>query len=388
MPAALLAGAFGQQNLGDDALLEAFVRGLPDWDLTVTTADPEAAVRLGCKPVAAREPRAVAATPAGRADAVVVGGGTVLKTLHGSADRRPHALLVNAALLTAASSARHRPVAMVGVGAGHLTDRRARALARFVVGHADLLVLRDEESAGELIAAGVPRAPSASAPTRRGPSSTRPTAHRARAGPASGWCRPTSPRPPTGGPGWSTASPRRAGGCWPPVWTWRSSRGSRARATRTATTVPSPTPSRVASVRRSRCWSGPLRWVRPWRRCQGRVPCSRSASTPSWPPAPPGCPPSASPTRPSSGPSSGDSRSGAPPSTSPRPTWWRPSARRWAPPDPPPSVVKDQIAMAEDGFSLLRVLLDQGRSDASDSLSALPLSPSPSPGTPSRPSGR
>jgi hypothetical protein len=48
-------------------------------------------------------------------------------------------------------------------------------------------------------------------------------------------------------------------------------------------------------------------------------------------------------------------------------------------PGPPPAVIKEQIALAEEGFRLLRVLLSRGRSLESDTLGALPLAPSPSP---------
>jgi polysaccharide pyruvyl transferase WcaK-like protein len=155
MPIALLAGAFGQGNLGDDALLQAFVRALPEWHLQVTTADPAAAERVGCEPVPARRPAAVASA-ARASDAILVGGGTVFKTLHPSSGRRPLALLANTSALVAVSSALHRPVAMVGVGAGRLDSRGARALTRFIVKHADLLVLRDEESAGEMFRSNIP----------------------------------------------------------------------------------------------------------------------------------------------------------------------------------------------------------------------------------------
>jgi polysaccharide pyruvyl transferase WcaK-like protein len=155
MPVALLAGAFGQGNLGDDALLQAFVRALPEWRLAVTTSDPAGAELAGCEPVPARRP-GVVARRALAAEAIVLGGGTVFKTLHPSSGRRPHALLVNASALVAAASIVHRPVAMVGVGAGHLEDRRAQALTRFAVRHADMLILRDEESAAEMARANAP----------------------------------------------------------------------------------------------------------------------------------------------------------------------------------------------------------------------------------------
>jgi polysaccharide pyruvyl transferase WcaK-like protein len=155
MPTALLAGAFGQGNLGDDALLRAFVGALPDWHLTVTTHDPEEAAALGCEPIRTSRPEAVGRAAA-KVDAIVVGGGSIFKTMHPAAGRRPLALLANVAALGATSTLRGRPLALVGVGASDLSDWRSRALARFIVRASDLLVLRDEESSSALINAGVP----------------------------------------------------------------------------------------------------------------------------------------------------------------------------------------------------------------------------------------
>jgi polysaccharide pyruvyl transferase WcaK-like protein len=155
MPTALLAGAFGQGNLGDDALLRAFVGALPEWHLAVTTHDPTEAAALGCEPVRTSRPEAVGRAAA-RADAIVVGGGTIFKTMHPAAGRRRLALLANVAALGATSALRGRPLALVGVGASDLTDWRSRSLARFIVRRSDLLVLRDEESSHALIRAGVP----------------------------------------------------------------------------------------------------------------------------------------------------------------------------------------------------------------------------------------
>jgi polysaccharide pyruvyl transferase WcaK-like protein len=155
MPTALLAGAFGQGNLGDDALLRAFVGALPDWHLTVTTHDPAEAAALGCEPVLTSRPDAVGRAAA-KVDAIVVGGGSIFKTMHPAAGRRPHALLANVAALGATSTLRGRPLALVGVGASDLADWRSRALARFIVRASDLLVLRDEESSDALIRAGSP----------------------------------------------------------------------------------------------------------------------------------------------------------------------------------------------------------------------------------------
>jgi polysaccharide pyruvyl transferase WcaK-like protein len=155
MPTALVAGAFGQGNLGDDALLRAFVGALPEWHLTVTTHDPAEAAALGCEPVRTSRPEAVGRVAA-KADAIVIGGGSIFKTMHPAAGRRPRGLLTNVAALGATSTLRGRPFALVGVGASDLPDWRSRALARFIVRRSDLLVLRDEESTDALLRAGVP----------------------------------------------------------------------------------------------------------------------------------------------------------------------------------------------------------------------------------------
>jgi polysaccharide pyruvyl transferase WcaK-like protein len=58
--------------------------------------------------------------------------------------------------MAAGATALGRPLAMVGVGAGALPTAPARSLARRLVRRADLLVLRDDESAEALTGAGAP----------------------------------------------------------------------------------------------------------------------------------------------------------------------------------------------------------------------------------------
>ena len=154
MPSVLLAGAFGQRNPGDDALLDAFVRELPGWRCVATSREPaRTAARHAVAAVPSRDPRRVAGALR-HVDALVLAGGTVFKTL--DAGRHPHALLRNALALTTAARLLGRRVALLGVGAGRLADPGARRLARLLVRSADLLVLRDEESAATLAAIGAP----------------------------------------------------------------------------------------------------------------------------------------------------------------------------------------------------------------------------------------
>lgn len=151
----LLAGAFGQRNPGDEALLAAFCHALGPDALIVTSQDPAATERE--HGVTAMVPSATnVAAWLRRGRHLVVGGGTVFKTLHPTSGRRPHSLLLRTLAITRAARSRGITVSMVGVGAGRLPTPRARRLARAVATHADLLVLRDEESATVLAEAGVP----------------------------------------------------------------------------------------------------------------------------------------------------------------------------------------------------------------------------------------
>ena len=155
MPTVLLAGAFVQDSI-DETLLAAFHTALPEWRIATLGGAPSVTIATD----GVRVPR-----PRGRrglrralldADAVVLSGGTLFTTLHPSTGRPAHDLLTSALLLASGGQATGKPVAMLGVGAGTLPDARARWLARALVRRADLLVLRDEESAHTLAAIGAP----------------------------------------------------------------------------------------------------------------------------------------------------------------------------------------------------------------------------------------
>ncbi len=150
----ILVGAFGQANPGDEALCAAFCHALVAHSLTVVSADPSAtSAAFGVSSIPSHA-RSVAAAVRG-ADAVVIGGGTIFKRLHPSTGRGGAALLRNTATLVAGARARGVRTAAIGVGAGDLRGRTARALSRWIAPRLDLLVLRDEESASVLTDAGV-----------------------------------------------------------------------------------------------------------------------------------------------------------------------------------------------------------------------------------------
>jgi polysaccharide pyruvyl transferase CsaB len=151
-----LVGAFGQGNPGDEALLAAFAEGLRDHTPLVASSDPAATTAEHGLPAVGRDDIARVVRLIARADAVVVAGGTVFKALHPSCGRPPLALLRRTAALAAMTRALRKPLALVGVGAAALEGARARRLARAIVHSADLLILRDDESAGHLAAIGAP----------------------------------------------------------------------------------------------------------------------------------------------------------------------------------------------------------------------------------------
>jgi polysaccharide pyruvyl transferase WcaK-like protein len=158
VPVALIVGAFGQDNPGDEALLDATVgavRGHPGWEPIVATGRPvETTERLGVEAFTAGAAATLRA--AARSDALVVGGGTLFKELHPASGRAPGALLRNALALATPFRLRRRPVALLGVGASRIVSTANRRLARSLAVHADLLVLRDPDSAVLLAELGVP----------------------------------------------------------------------------------------------------------------------------------------------------------------------------------------------------------------------------------------
>jgi polysaccharide pyruvyl transferase WcaK-like protein len=151
-----LAGAFGQGNPGDEALLSAFTLGLGEYGAVAASTDPAATAAEHGIAAVSRDEMAPVAREIRRAEAVVVAGGTIFKTLHPSCGRPPLSLLRRTAALAAVTRALRKPLALVGVGAAPIQGAGARGLVRTIVRAADLLILRDDESAGHLAAVGAP----------------------------------------------------------------------------------------------------------------------------------------------------------------------------------------------------------------------------------------
>jgi polysaccharide pyruvyl transferase WcaK-like protein len=133
----VLAGSFGRQDPGAQSALAAARAALPDHDLVVVGGDRQAALRAirSC-------------------DAVVLAGSGVFDRLARLAGEHRRALPRADIRLALAARARGRTVAVLGVGVPPLAGPLARRTARSVARRADLLVVRDDESAARLIAAG------------------------------------------------------------------------------------------------------------------------------------------------------------------------------------------------------------------------------------------
>ncbi len=154
-PRVLLAGAFGQDNPGDESVLDAFVSALGECRISATVGRLPAQRPPGFRPVLAAD-RVAVAREAVRAD-LTVATATVFKTLHPSSGRSPLGLLGATLALSSAARVAGRPIAMAGVGAGNLAHPLAPVLTRAIIASAGLVRLRDEESAAVLAAAGVGR---------------------------------------------------------------------------------------------------------------------------------------------------------------------------------------------------------------------------------------
>ena len=141
-PVVLLCGYYGEDNLGDDALLQVLLQQLPSGFRPLITAhDRDAVKRLA--PEAAvvnrRSLRAVLAS-VGQVNAVVLGGGSLLQ------DSTSFRSLVYYLILIVVSRLRGRPVILWGQGLGPLRRRFSRFLVRLVLPLCTAASWRDQRS--------------------------------------------------------------------------------------------------------------------------------------------------------------------------------------------------------------------------------------------------
>ena len=147
MARVLLMGAYGQANLGDEALLEVHLQQLRGrHDVTVATsdaADTRAAYGVPAVQTYGGD-RAAARQAFLRCDAVVLGGGSLVKEL-----RPPHPryqVVKNVAVAALASRATGKGFAFSAMGAERLPTRLGRAYARAGLKASHLALFRDADS--------------------------------------------------------------------------------------------------------------------------------------------------------------------------------------------------------------------------------------------------
>jgi polysaccharide pyruvyl transferase CsaB len=148
----LFLGTHGQANIGDELLLTTFLHQLGhEHRYVVNSYDPER-TRAQFEPDVDIE---VIATTGDRwallrhlvsCDAVVFGGGSIVKELYRSVGRWRYATLVMVLALVVVARVARRPVLLCGIGVGPIDTRFGRLLAAVIVRTASLVSVRDAAS--------------------------------------------------------------------------------------------------------------------------------------------------------------------------------------------------------------------------------------------------
>lgn len=147
----LIAGYFGCGNLGDDAILLGFLKGIEGlrYDVTVLSGYPEETYRLyGTRSVPRRDNAAVSAAIQ-ECDALVFAGGSIFQDVSSVASVNYYAGLVSKAKKAG------KKVAMLGQGVGPLNNFLGKRMAAGAFNQADLIVVRDQASSQTLRSLGV-----------------------------------------------------------------------------------------------------------------------------------------------------------------------------------------------------------------------------------------
>jgi polysaccharide pyruvyl transferase WcaK-like protein len=152
-PTILFLGTHGQHNIGDELLLETFLHQLGDEPSYVINTYDEA---FTANQLAGRYRAELIDTAGDRrslmrhlltADAVVFGGGSIVKELNAATGRNRYAtMLMILAVVTLARLVARAPICMLNIGVGPIRSRMGRFLARIILSQADLVTVRDPGS--------------------------------------------------------------------------------------------------------------------------------------------------------------------------------------------------------------------------------------------------
>lgn len=143
----LIAGAYGQSNLGDEYMLDVCLRLFGAKQSIVLSTDPRHTVHThGVASVSSRKPTWRAARAFLDCSTVVVGGGDQFKLIKRSAGRSRYSLLIEMALLAVAARIWRKKLMFLGIGIGNISSPVARFVTKRCLRLADTVTLRDEKS--------------------------------------------------------------------------------------------------------------------------------------------------------------------------------------------------------------------------------------------------
>ncbi len=159
----LVAGYYGYQNNGDDAILRVLLADLhridPNFSICVLSGDPEATRRVFSVESLANQDVAGIIAQARLSDALVIGGGGIFQDYWGA--KIPTLLTWEQAGLPFYSSLPllgrllDKPVLIYGVGAGPLFSDDAKLLTRLSFDSANIATVRDKDSLELLRSVGI-----------------------------------------------------------------------------------------------------------------------------------------------------------------------------------------------------------------------------------------
>lgn len=149
----LFLGTHGQHNIGDELLLESFLRALgQDNTYIVNSYEPEftdaqVGDRFDVTTFHTTENKVDVLKHIMSCDVLFFGGGSILKELYASIGRNRYATLVMVlAVVTFASKIARKPIVMSNIGVGPITSKPGEALATAIMRQVDIVAVRDRPS--------------------------------------------------------------------------------------------------------------------------------------------------------------------------------------------------------------------------------------------------
>ena len=151
----LISGYYGFNNAGDEALLTAILASLyaiePEADITVISGNPSETTTKHRVKSLFRFDAGKILSALGRADLLISGGGSLLQDV---TSKRSLAYYLS---IIALAKLRGKKVMLFAQGIGPIRSGFMRFLTRVICRQADVITVRDRESAEELVRLGLQR---------------------------------------------------------------------------------------------------------------------------------------------------------------------------------------------------------------------------------------